>query len=258
MKKASLLFFFFFFYSCTVLVAQTSSEKPITVKNHYLGLEVSGGYSIVMGNYGVFGKENKKAGNATSGWLVQLTFDWMGRKDFGMAIQYTFQRNPLNDSTEFLVPDGWSTGTLGPGSWSNHYLMIGPVFMKILGKLHLDAKILGGIIVSSSSNFSTQNPYDTTGVKKDVNLGTGFGYGISAGVGYAFSSHVAIKFNLSLMGGWPGKNRQYPSQYIRSERYYDPVSGLFYYKPVYSAPVEYEIKKVVFTLNPSLGLVYRF
>ena len=28
--------------------------------------------------------------------------------------------------------------------------------------------------------------------------------------------------------------------------------------PYYSAPVEYEIKKVISTLNPSIGIAYRF
>ncbi|MEI7499207.1 MAG: hypothetical protein WCK84_02060 [Bacteroidota bacterium] len=256
MKKA--FFSLSFFFSFVILFAQTSPEKPKTVKNHHLGLEFSAGYSIVMGNFGAIDKANKKAGYATNGWQMQFTFDWMGKKDFGLALQYTFQKNPLSNSTEFLVPDGWPTGTLGPGSWSSHYLMAGPVFMKTIKRIHVDAKILGGVIVCSSSNFSTPNPTDTTGMKIDVNLGTGFGYGISAGFGYAFSSHVALKFNLSLMGGWPGKNKQYGSQLIGYEKYTEPSTGIIYTRPIYSAPVEYEIKKVVFTLNPSLGLVYRF
>jgi hypothetical protein len=213
---------------------------------------------MVMGDYGAVDKSNKKSGYATNGWQFQLTFDWMGTKDFGLAIQYTFQKNPLKDSAEFIVPDGWTNGTLGTGSWSNHYLLAGPVFMKVFGKIHVDAKILGGVIVSSSSNFNTPNPTDSTGLKMDKNLGTGFAYEISAGVGYAFSPQIALKFNLSLMGGWPGKNRQYGSQLTGYEKYTDPVTGISYQRPVYSAPIEYEIKKVVFTLNPSLGLVYRF
>jgi hypothetical protein len=256
MKKAA--FFLILFFSGVVLVAQITPEKTTTVKNRHMGLEFSGGYSLVMGNYGAFDKANKKAGYAASGWQGQLTFDWMGKRDFGMALQYTYQKNPLQDSTEFLVPDGWSTGTLGPGSWSNHYLLLGPVYMKQLGKIHLDAKIMGGVVISSSANFTTPDPTDSTGLKNDVNLGTGFAYGISAGVGYAFSSHIAVKFNLSLMGGWPGKSKKYSSQQIGYEKYTDPSTGISYTKPVYSAPVEYEIKKVVFTLNPSIGLVYRF
>ena len=257
MKKASLFFFFFFFFFSAIVVGQ-NAETPKAAKEHHMGLEFSGGYSMVFGNYKSVDTMNAKSGFATNGWQVQLTFDWMGKKDFGMAIQYTFQKNVLNKCTEVWRPDGWSTGTLGPGSWSNHYLLLGPVFMKRFGKIHVDAKIMGGFMISSSSNFTTQNPYDTTGVKKDINTGTGFAYAISAGLGYAISAHLAVKFNLSLMGGWPGKNRQYASQVVGSERVYVPVSGTYYYKPVYSAPVEYEIKKVVFTLNPTLGLVYRF
>ena len=40
-----------------------------------------------MGNYAVVDKENDKAGYATNGWQLQLTFDWIGKKDFGVAIQ---------------------------------------------------------------------------------------------------------------------------------------------------------------------------
>lgn len=265
MKKTILFLVGFFF--CLINFGQNgpgklsepaNPEKPKVSKDKNLGLEIYGGYSVVMGNYGAMDKANKKAGYATNGWLVQLTFDWMGKKEFGIAIQYTFQKNPLSPATDSLVPDGWPRGTLGPGSWTNHYLMLGPVFMKKFGKIQVNAKILGGFIVSSSANFNTQNPTDSTGMKKDVNLGTGFGYGISAGIGYAVSPHVALQFNVSLMGGWPGKNKQYGSQYVGTEKIYDPSTGTYYYKPIYSAPVEYEIKKVVFTLNPSLGLVYRF
>jgi hypothetical protein len=261
------IFLLIFFSLVSIIYGQTGtdqqnkaaiSEKTKVTKNRNMGLEVSAGLSLVMGNYGVIDKENTKAGYATNGWQLQLTFDWMGKKNFGLAIQYTFQKNPLDDSTAFLVPNGWSGGTLGPGNWMNHYLMVGPVFMKQFGKVHVDAKLLVGVIVSSSDNFTTQNPYDSTGVKKDVNLGTGFAYGISAGVGYAFSKQLAIKLNFGILGGWPGKNKGYPSQWLGTEEVYDPLTGLYTYIPVYSAPVEYEIKKVVTSFNPSLGIVYRF
>lgn len=263
MKTVTLLLSFLCFFS--LVSAQTSTDttatvppKPEKAKNRNMGLEISAGYAMVMGDYKAIDKQNNKAGYATNGWQLQLTFDWMGKKDFGMAFQYTYQHNPLDDSTASLVPNGWSSGTLGPGSWSNHYLMLGPVYMKRIKRLHLDGKILIGAIVSSTDNFTTQNPYDTTGIKKDVNLGVGFAYGISFGVGFAVSSHLALKLNFGLLGGWPGKNRSYPSQYLGTEQVYDPLTGLNYYVPIYSAPVEYEIKKVVTTFNPSFGLVYRF
>jgi hypothetical protein len=60
------------------------------------------------------------------------------------------------------------------------------------------------------------------------------------------------------MGAWPVMSRQYGSQYLGMKKYIDPVTGLPEYEPIYSAPIEYEIKKTVTTLSPSLGFVYRF
>ncbi len=254
MKKTAL--FLSLFFSFGLLFAQTTPENQQPVKKSRLGLEATGGYSMVLGTYGSIDKSNKKSGYATAGWQVQLTFDWMGKKDFGLSLQYTFQKNPLNDTTRNIVPYGWYNGTLGPGAWTNHYLMLGPVFMKQFGKLHVDARIMGGVIVSASDNFKTQNAYDS--LKKDVNLGTGFAYEFSAGVGYSVSDHLTFKFNLSLMGGWPTKSKKYGSQYLGTSKEVDPITGIVYYEPIYSAPVEYEIKKVVTTLNPTIGLVYRF
>jgi hypothetical protein len=163
----------------------------------------------------------------------------------------------MGNATTLVFPNG-IPDSLGSGAWSNHYLMAGPVFMKTIGRIHIDAKVLGGAIISSSANFNTPNPTDTAGFSSNENIATGFAYQLSAGVGYAFSSHIALKFNLNLMGGWPGASRSYGSQLIGYEEYKDPITGIKYFTPVYSAPVEYEIKKVVTTLNPSLGLVYRF
>jgi hypothetical protein len=69
---------------------------------------------------------------------------------------------------------------------------------------------------------------------------------------------VAIKFNLNYLAGWPGKERQYYSQLIGYNEYIDPITGIKIVEPIYSAPVQYEIKKVVSTLNPMLGLIFRF
>ena len=242
----------------TGLFAQQPSDSVKVRKYRNMGFEFSAGYSMVMGNYSELDKENKKAGYSTNGWLAQLTYHWLGPKNFGLAIQYSFQNNPLADSTKSICPDGWSSGTLGPGSWSNHYLLIGPVFIKTIKKVYIDAKILGGIIVSSSANFTTQDPSDTTGMKKDINLGAGFAYGFSAGIGYAFSSHLALKVNAAFMGGWPMKKRQYGSKFLYFKEYRDPITGLIVTEAVYSTPVTYEIKKVVTTFNVTLGLVYRF
>lgn len=255
MKKAILLFLIY--ACCSVAYPQNKEAGANQAVTRNMGLEASAGYSMALGAYASKDQKNKKSGYATNGWLVQVTFDWMGKKDFGMAIQYTFQQNPMENVANEVFPNG-IPDSVGPGSWSNHYLMMGPVFMKTIGRIHLDAKIMGGAMVSSSANFSTPNPTDTTGHSYNKNIATGFAYQISAGIGVTLSSHFAVKFNLGLLGGWPGKNRTYNSQFIGYEEYYDPKTGIKYFRPIYSAPVEYDIKKVVATLNPSLGFVFRF
>ena len=196
---------------------------------------------MALGAYSSSDMKNKKSGYATSGWQVQAAFDWMGKKDFGMALQYTFQRNPMEHAANLVFPNG-IPDSVGSGAWSNHYLMLGPVFMKVVKRFYMDAKVLGGVIVSSGSNFSTPDPTDTTGFRYNSNVATGFAWQISAGAGVMISSHFALKINVNLMGGWPAKSRQYGSQLIGYVKYKDP-NGIEYTKPVYSAPVEYDIKK---------------
>jgi len=257
MKRTILLLIFYVFYSC--VHSQITDPKHKSVVNRNMALEVSAGYSMALGTYASSDKQDKKSGYATGGWQMQFTFDWTSKKNFGLAFQYTYQRNPMEHGVNVVYPSpGQIPDSLGPKSWSNHYLMVGPVFMTTIGRIHLDARILGGFIFSAGPAFDTPDPNDTTSFSFNKNIGTGFAYQISAGVGYTISPHVAFKFNLALLGGWPGKNRQYPSQLIDYETYKDPVTGLIYTRPVYSAPTEYEISKVVFTLNPSIGLVYRF
>ncbi len=237
--------------------AQDSISKPAQAINRHLGLEVSAGYSMPLGSYASSDKENAKSGYATGGWHLQITFDWMGKNDLGLALQYTYQTNPMKGMANQVFPKG-IPDSIGSGSWSNHYLMAGPVFMKTIKRIHIDAKVLGGIMVSSSGIFNTPDPTDTLTNTYHQNIATGFALQISAGIGYAISKHVVFKFNLSLLGGWPGISRQYGAQLLGYKEYFDPISGLRYYKAVYSAPVDYDIKKTVSTLNPSIGLVYRF
>jgi len=258
MRKYLFIILLFLLFCHPECYSQDTITKPAQVAGRTKVLEFSAGYSMALGSYRSLDRNDKKSGYATDGWQVQIAINWLSKKDLGFSLQYTLQKNPLADSTRNVVPAGWSSGTLGPGSWFNHYLLVGPVFMKSFGKIHFDARILGGLLVSSSSNFTTPNPGDTTGTTNDINLGAGFGYGISASAGYAFGKHVSLKMTLGLMGGWPGRDKQYGSQVVGSETYKDPVTGLLVTKPIYSAPIEYDIKKVVTTLNLSMGLVYRF
>ena len=149
----------------------------------------------------------------------------MGKKDFGLAISYAYQRNPFKNAANEVYPySGHPNDSLVSGTWSNHYLMLGPVFMKTIGKIHIDAKILGGVLVSSGANFYTPDPRDTMEYSYNKNIATGFAYQVSAGVGYTFSKHIALKFNLSLLGGWPGINRQYGAQFLGYKNYIHQIS----------------------------------
>lgn len=251
---------FFIILLCACFFAGYAQENKATKEpaaNRHMGFEVAAGYSVPMGKYASSDPQDKRSGFAAGGWMAQLTYDWMGKKDLGLAIQYTYQKNALKNGYSLAFPNG-IPDSANPASWSDHYLLMGPVFMKTIGKLHVDARILGGAMVSAGSVFDTPDPTDTTGFKHNKNIATGFAYEVAAGAGYMISSHVAFKFSLVLMGGWPGKNKQYGSQFVGYKKYTDPLTGLPYYNAVYSAPVTYEIKKVVTTLNPAFGIVFRF
>ena len=254
MKPAALIFVFIFITG--TVSAQTVGEKPGQAAGKGNVIEFSAGYSMVLGNYAKDAWSNTKSGYAANGWMAQLTYNRMGKRDFGMAFQYTYQRNPLKNAANEVYPNG-IPDSVNSRSWSNHYLMTGLVYLKTIGKIHIDAKVLGGLIVSSGSIFDTPNNMDTAKIKTDENLGTGFAYQISAGAGYHISQHVAFKFNLSLMGGWPVMNKKYGLVLIGYRSYKDP-DGKWYTVPVYTGGAEYAIKKVVATLNPSLSLIYRF
>lgn len=232
----------------------TSTVKATAKKARNMSLGFSAGYSMVFGKYGAVDPQDKNSGFASGGWLAQVAFDWMGKNRFGLELQYIFQQNPLKDSAENVYPSGQSY-TLGSGSWNNHYLLIGPVFMTDFNRLRIHARLLGGIIYSFSSHFNTTDPYSGN---NNHNQGAGFAMQLGAGVGYVVSKVVTLRFNLDFIAGWPGKERQYASQFLRWDEHIDPKTGQVVYEPVYSAPVEYVIKKVVTTLNPSVGVVFKF
>jgi hypothetical protein len=220
-------------------------------------LEASAGYSVPYGTYAASDTKSEKSGCAAPGWMAQLALSWLGSSHIGLTVQYTYQRNPVENGFSKAFSDGMPVD-VSQGSWSNHYLLAGPVFMKTFGKIHVDAKLLGGFVVSASPVFDTPDPTDTTKYEYDSNIAAGFGYQVSAGVGYQFSGNFAVKFNLSLQGGWPAKEREYGSEFLGYQVFYNPSTGLPYYDKVYSAPITYDMKKVVSTVNPSFGLVYKF
>jgi hypothetical protein len=235
---------------------EAATVQTTPAKSRNLALEFNAGYSMVLGDYGKSDSNYSKSGYATGGWLMQFTFDWMGKGALGISLQYTFQHNALQASAEHVIPDGPFKYPLGTGSWSNHFLMVGPVFMKNFNRIHFDAKLLFGGVISSSSVFNMTDPVTGENVK---DVGMGLAFQASAGIGYTFSKHFALKFNIGYLAGWPSKTKTYGQQLLGYEEVIDPDTGIVIgYVPIYSAPAEYAIKKVISTLNPSLGAVFRF
>jgi opacity protein-like surface antigen len=239
------------------LCAQTGSgqEKPKKKSNNVI--EITAAVSLPFGKYAAEDKSEFSSGYAGTGWIVKAGFNWMGNRGFGLGFQYAFQQNPFTSAADSVYPEGVhdSTYFMGPGKWTNNYLLAGPVFLKRFKKLHVDVKVLAGVVLSASKSFTTTNP----GAKENnANTGTGFAIQVSAGVGYAISDHFAIKVSADLLSAWPAKNKQYGSMLVGYEEYLDPVTGKIIEQPVYSAPVEYNIKRVINTLNPGIGFIYYF
>jgi hypothetical protein len=220
-------------------------------------LELIMGYSLPLGVYAKTDINEDKSGYATGGWHIQAAFSWIGSHDLGLGIQYTYQRSGTDNPASNIYPYGMPD-SLDPKSWSNNYLLAGPVYQTKLGRLLIDARVLGGLVICASPVFDTPEPGDSLNQSYNTNVATGFALEAAVGVGYYVAPGLAVKLNLSILGGWPGKTRSYPAQFLGYEQYKDPITGLVYMKPVYSAPMEFEMHKVITTFNPSLGLVYRF
>ena len=122
--------------------------------------------------------------------------------------------------------------------------MAGPVYMKYVKKFLFDARILVGVIFSSSPLFRTEDPaYQTV----SNNTGTGFAFGIGAGAGYRISPVVSLKLNAEYRMGTPKIDRQYGAQVIG---YRDSAF-------VYSPPITFDTKKVVSSFNLGLSIIFK-
>ncbi len=241
MNKHNLLFFLVIlpFIAST----QQTQTVPVSPSARMVILDASTGLSLPTGAYAVSDEANEQSGFSRRGLVVQLTCDWIGKKDFGLAIQYTFQLNPLKNNAKDLVLSGMSV-PLGSGNWSNHYVMGGPVYMKYFGKILFEARALIGVIISTSPLFKTVDPAFKT---VSNNTGTGLAFGISAGAGYTVSSIVALKLNAGYLIGTPKIDRQYGAQIIGIK------DGVF----VYSAPVNFDTKKTVSTFNLGISIIIK-
>jgi hypothetical protein len=209
-------------------------------------LDASTGVSIPLGNYANDDPKDDATGYANPGFFVQAGIDWMGKNDFGLAFQLGYQNNSLKDTAKTVIPDR-SDKPMGDGSWSNIYLMAGVAYLKQMNKLSVDAKFLGGFIISSSPVFRTYNPESKM---NEGSTGTGLALGLSVGVGYNVSSKVALKATLGYNAGFPKIDKQYNATVIGI----DSLTGQY----IYSAPSQYNIKKTVSSINAGAGVVYKF
>jgi hypothetical protein len=215
------------------------------------------GYSVPMGSYGAQDKRDKKSGFAGPGLRFLAGLDWLKRGSFGISLQYSYQRNPLQDPSTLVYPNGFPAGT-DPGAWNNHYIMLGPVFRHHFDKFFIMARLMAGGMVSYGSTFNTPDPTDTTGMSSHTNLAGGLAWSAGGEIGYHFPRGPGVTLTLDVMGGWPGKTRQYPAMFIGWRPYYNPVTGIVEYESVYTSPVEYEIKKVVTAFTIGIGVVFPF
>ncbi len=242
MKKTLLLLFLLSIVFPVLSQSDTTSKKRHG-KARNIDIEFAIGYSFALDDYKKFDKNYPKSGYAANGWLAQLTFDWLGKKDFGLAFQYTYQRNPLQDTASKVNPYNTDTSyRLGPGAWSNHYFMAGPAYHHYFKRISVDFKLLIGVLLASSSNFSVEDP---TSGQTTNNTGTGFAYQFSAGVGYKVSSHFALKIHASYLGSHPSLTKQF--HYTIKVPKTDPDGNIYYVDEFQTS--ETTIKKVVSTLN---------
>jgi len=222
--------------------AQKDTQEKKAGEKQGIYLDASAGASFPLGTYANDDPKNDATGYAKPGFFIQANADWMGKTNFGLAFQLSYQNNSLKDTAKSVYSYG---ATIGSGNWSNIYIMAGPVFLKQIKKMVIDAKLLGGFLISTSPVFQTTDP-DTK--LKEGGTGTGFALGVNIGVGYALSQKVSLKLTLGYLAGFPKRDSQ-TAQVISID-----TTGHF----IYSAPIGVTIKKTVSTFNTGLGIIYKF
>jgi opacity protein-like surface antigen len=207
-------------------------------------LDASAGLSLPLGAFTSTDLNNPASGFATPGFLGQVNFDWIGKDNYGLGLQYTFQHNSLNSSVNGEKQKGLDY-PLETGSWSNHYLMAGFSFLKFFHKVYIEGRALFGVVLSSCSIFNTIDPVYKS---PSTNLGTGFAYGAQVGAGYAVSRRVTVKANIEYILGNPKIHRKYGAQVIG----YNDTLGL-----IFSPPLDVETKRTVSALLVKAGIVVK-
>jgi hypothetical protein len=226
--------------------AQKDTKEKKTAWKEGIYLDASAGVSFPIGNYANDDPKDDASGFAKPGFFIQANADWMGKNNFGLAFQVTYQNNSLKDTAKTIILEG-SSLPMGSGNWSNIYIMAGPVFLKLVDKISIDAKLLGGFLVSTSPVFKTTDPETNMNAG---GTGTGFALGVNMGVGYAISKKVALKLSLGYIAGFPKIEKQYNATVIGI----DPLTGQY----IYSSPVDITRKRTLSTFNTGLGIIYKF
>jgi len=242
MRKIYLLACFLFLPF--LIFSQETVKKADAAAGGALYLDASGGLSIPMGYFARNDVKFGGSGFATPGFLVQVNLDWTGKSNSGLAFQYTFQNNPLKGSVKNDTLVGMYQA-LGAGSWTNHYLMTGLVFLHFINMVYVEGRALVGIVLSSSPIFKTIDPvYHTS----STNTGTGLAYSAQFGVGYKVSPRVTMKASFEYILGTPRIHHQYGAQQTL-----DTLTGTL----IYSAPVTMETKRTVSALLVKAGIVVK-
>jgi opacity protein-like surface antigen len=241
MKNFYLLVAFLFLSLFASSQEPAPKVKPGSTQGLYL--EPAIGFSLPIGAYGA-NKIDDVSGFASPGFLARLNLDWVGQKDYGLAVQYTFQSNALDKSVKNDTLVGMAE-PLGTKGWKNHYLIAGLVIMKSPGKFVIEGKALGGIVLSSSPVFRTMDPIFKT---SSSNTGTGFAFGVQLGAGYAIAKHVSLKVSVEYLQGYPKIHRQYGAQVIGIDN-----DGHL----IYSAPLNKETKRTISSFNIDAGLLIK-
>ena len=225
--------------------SQKDTKEKKAKEKQKIYLDASFGASFPLGNYAKENPKVKETGYANTGFFIQANADWMGKNDFGLAFQLTYQNNSLKDTAKTIYAYG-STNPIGLGNWSNIYVMAGPVFLKQIKIFSIDAKLVGGFLISTSPVFKTTNPETKL---NEGGTGTGFALGVNIGMGLTIYKKVTLKLTLGYLAGFPKIERQYNAYVIGMD-----TTGHY----VYSAPVDITIKKTVSTFNAGAGIIYKF
>jgi hypothetical protein len=250
------------FLPIVLLGQETSKEKKVHAKERIF-LDGSVGVSLPVAQYHNADTNSKKAGFAQTGFLFQVTFGWMGKKDLGLSIQYSYQSNPITSSVKNVtLPD--RVAPVGSGGWSNHYILIGPIYYKEIGKFAVDAKLLGGVVFAFSPLFNYTSPDST--MRTVTNYGSGFAYEVAVGGGYNIASGVMLKLTVSFLGGIPTLRKQFGGEYlgkipakdpVTGEILIDPITGRPIYNDDYSPLVTLDLKNYLSALNISAGIIIK-